>query len=326
MSNDDVILSVRDLRKVYKSGVFSKKGVAAIDGVSLDVGRGTVFGLLGPNGAGKTTMIKCLLDLVRGYEGEARIFGLEPRDPQSRRKVGYLPEAHRLPGHLTGRQVLQLFGALSGDPPDKVNQRVGPLLARVDMTAAADRKVRQYSKGMQQRIGLAQALINDPELVFLDEPTDGVDPVGRAAIRELVTELKRRGVTLFINSHLLMEVEMICDRVVIMDRGRIIRHGTIEELTPRSGAVRFELGAMPPDLQQILAGVGADLTVDGNAFTLAVGPAEVDRVIDVLRARSVSIRSISQRRTTLEESFIGLVQVENRERASAPAQGGKEWK
>jgi ABC-2 type transport system ATP-binding protein len=331
MSNDDVILSVRDLRKVYRSGVFSKKGVAAIDGVSLDVGRGTVFGLLGPNGAGKTTMIKCLLDLVRGYEGEARIFGLEPRDPQSRRKVGYLPEAHRLPGHLTGRQVLRLFGALSGDDPDKVDKRVGPLLERVDMTGAADRKVRQYSKGMQQRIGLAQALINDPELVFLDEPTDGVDPVGRAAIRELVTDLKRRGVTLFINSHLLMEVEMICDRVVIMHKGRIIRQGTIDELTPRTGAVRFELGAVPPDLSSILAGIGADLKIDGNAFTLAVDPGELDRVIDALRARSMSIRTISQRRTTLEESFIGLVQVEGRDKAPASTArqakpGGKEWK
>ncbi|MBL8107811.1 MAG: ABC transporter ATP-binding protein, partial [Anaerolineales bacterium] len=197
MSTSDSILEVKDLRKVYRAGMFSKKGVAAIDGVSLSVGRGSVFGLLGPNGAGKTTMIKCLLGLVRRFEGEARLFGKHPDDPSSRSKVGYLPEAHRLPGHLTGRQVLELFGALSGSAPDEVKKRVGPLLERVDMTKAADRKVREYSKGMQQRIGLAQALVNDPELVFLDEPTDGVDPIGRAAIREMVVELKRRGVTLF---------------------------------------------------------------------------------------------------------------------------------
>ncbi len=329
--NGDTILSVRDLRKVYRKGMFSKGGVAAIDGVSLDVGRGTVFGLLGPNGAGKTTLIKCLLHLVRGFEGEAHLFGLPPSDPQSRLKVGYLPEAHRLPGHLTGRQVLELFGALAGSAPDDVKKRVGPLLERVDMTGAADRKVREYSKGMQQRIGLAQALVNDPELVFLDEPTDGVDPIGRAAIREMVTELKRRGVTLFINSHLLMEVEMICDRVVIMHKGRIIRQGTIDELTPRTGAVRFELRAPPQNLSEIASGIGTGLRIDGSSFSIHVTPTELDRMIDRLRAAGVSIEGISQRRATLEESFIGLVHDEDRDRSTArtvppPAKSKEEWR
>jgi len=184
------------------------------------------------------------------------------------------------------------------------------------MTAAADRKVREYSKGMQQRIGLAQALVNEPELVFLDEPTDGVDPIGRAAIRELVTELKHRGVTLFINSHLLMEVEMICDHVVIMHKGRIIRQGTIDELTPRTGAVRFELASVPQNLAGILAGIGLDLRIEPAGFTLKANPEELDRAIDRLRSASISIRGISQRRATLEESFIDLVNVEGR--ASAP--------
>ncbi|MDZ4772113.1 MAG: ABC transporter ATP-binding protein [Planctomycetota bacterium] len=308
MTTSDSILEVRDLRKVYKKGLFSKSEVAAIDGVSLQVGRGSVFGLLGPNGAGKTTMIKCLLGLVRRFEGEARLFGLHPDDPASRRKVGYLPEAHRLPGHLTGRQVMHLFGALAGSSPEDVKKRVDPLLERVDMMKAADRKVREYSKGMQQRIGLAQALVNDPELVFLDEPTDGVDPIGRAAIRELVTDLKNRGTTLFINSHLLMEVEMICDRVVIMHKGRIIRQGTIDELTPRTGAVRFEIGSVPTNLKEILAGVGADFALDGHVVSLKVNEAELDQAIDRLRSARISIRSITQRRATLEESFIGLVQ------------------
>ena len=307
MSASDVILSVRDLRKVYRSGFFSKEETAAVDGVSLEVGRGSVFGLLGPNGAGKTTMIKCLLGLVRRVEGDARLFGKHPDDPSSRRKVGYLPEAHRLPGHLTGRQVLELFGALAGEDPSAVKKRVGPLLERVDMTKAADRKVREYSKGMQQRIGLAQALVNEPELVFLDEPTDGVDPIGRAAIRELVLELKKRGTTLFINSHLLMEVELICDRVVIMHKGRVIRQGTIEELTPRTGAVRFELAGMPPDVGGLLAGIGSGLSVEGQTLSLQVTDDELDAAIDRLRAARVSIRGITRRRATLEESFIGIV-------------------
>jgi ABC-2 type transport system ATP-binding protein len=301
------ILRVGGLSKTYGKRLFSRKGFRALDGVSLEVGRGTVFGLLGPNGAGKTTLIKILLGLVGGYEGEASLFDLPPRDPHSRRRVGYLPEAHRLPGYLTGRQVMRLFGKMSGCDPREVDARVDPLLDRVGMLQSADRKVREYSKGMQQRLGLAQALVNDPELVFLDEPTDGVDPMGRAAIRELVLELKRRNVTLFINSHLLMEVEMICDRVVIMSKGKIISEGSMDELTPRTGGVRFELRQMPADLAQRMAGVGAGLTIDGTGFEIKLNEDEIDLAVDRLRAGGVSIRAIHPRRLTLEESFIDLV-------------------
>ena len=329
MSTDPPILRVRDLRKVYRSSLFSKKGVAAIDGVSLEVGRGMVFGLLGPNGAGKTTMIKVLLDLVRGYEGEALVFGLPPGDPHSRRQVGYLPEAHRLPGHLTGRQVMRLFGALAGAAPSDVARRSDELLARVDMTKSADRKVSEYSKGMQQRIGLAQALVNDPALVFLDEPTDGVDPVGRAAIRELVLELKHKGVTLFINSHLLQEVELMCDQVVIMNKGKIIRSGTIDELTPRGGKVHFELKSAPANLSEIVAGIGTGFTIEGAGFQLQVADGEIDLTIDRLRSAAVSIRAITQRRATLEESFIDTVLRESGQKSPAPSakpSSGKEWR
>ncbi len=312
MSNAAPILSVRDLRKVYRRGPFTRGGVAALDGVTLEVGRGSIFGLLGPNGAGKTTLLKVLLGLVRGHEGHAELFGLPPGDPASRRRVGYLPEAHRLPGHLTGRQLLRLFGALSGRAPGDLEARIGPLLERVGMSQAADRKVREYSKGMQQRIGLAQALIHEPELVFLDEPTDGVDPVGRAAIRELVLELKRSGVTLFLNSHLLLEVELMCDRVVIMDRGRILREGTIQDLTPSTGLVRFELQAPHAGLEQLLEGVGERLRVDGTAFEIALQEGGTDAVIDRLRAAGASIRSVQPRRLNLEESFLDLVRKETR--------------
>ncbi len=308
--SDAAILSVRDLRKVYKKP-FEKDGIAALDGVSLEVGRGTIFGLLGPNGAGKTTLVKVLLGLVRGHTGEARLFGLEPADPASRRRVGYLPEAHRLPGHLTGRQLLKLFGRLSGSSPAEVDARVGPLLERVGMDKAADRKVKEYSKGMQQRIGLAQALVHAPDLVFLDEPTDGVDPVGRAQIRELVLELKRSGVTLFVNSHLLLEVELMCDRVVIMDKGRILREGTIEDLTPSTGVVRFEIGAPREDLDRVLAGVGRALRVDGASFQLTIEKKELDLAIDRLRAAGVSIRAVEPRRVNLEEAFLELVKASN---------------
>ena len=317
MHGDAAILSVRGLRKVYGRRLLRRGGTAAVDGVDLEVGRGSVFGLLGPNGAGKTTLVKILLDLVRGYQGDARVFGRPPRDASSRRRVGYLPEAHRLPGYLTGEQVMHLFGMMSGMPRREVVKRTPPLLERVGMLSAAKQKVRTYSKGMQQRLGLAQALVHDPELVFLDEPTDGVDPVGRAAIREMVVEMRKKGTTVFINSHLLMEVELICDRVVIMHRGKILREGTIGELTPDTGVVRFEVAHVPEDLEELLAGVGSALKLEaagdatprwnGRAFTLLAAPEEVDQAIDRLRARGVGIRSVVPRRLTLEESFIDLV-------------------
>jgi ABC-2 type transport system ATP-binding protein len=311
-TTDGPIIRVEGLGKTFGKKLFRRGGFRAIDGVSLTVGRGSVFGLLGPNGAGKTTLIKILLGLVRSYDGQASLFGMNPADPISRRKVGYLPEAHRLPGYLTGRQLLRLFGKMSGCDPRDVDARIPALLDRVGMSASADRKIREYSKGMQQRIGLAQALIHAPELVFLDEPTDGVDPIGRAAIRELVQELSSQGVTLFINSHLLMEVEMICDQVVIMSKGKIVREGSMDSLTPRTGSVRLELAAIPPNLAEILAGVGTGLRPEGNGFELKVNDDELDTAVDRLRAARVSIKAISPRRLTLEESFIDVIRKEPR--------------
>jgi ABC-2 type transport system ATP-binding protein len=300
-------LSVRDLGKTYGQGFLSRKGFRALDGVTLEVARGTVFGLLGPNGAGKTTLIKIALGLVRGFDGEACLCGRPPRDPASRRRAGFLPESHRLPPYLTGRQVVRLFGMMSGADPGELDRRIPALLELVGMEKSADRKVREYSKGMQQRIGLAQALVHEPDIVFLDEPTDGVDPVGRAAIRGIVEDLKRRGVTVFINSHLLMEVELVCDRVAILSKGRLIREGSVDELTPRTGKVQFQLREPHGDLAAILAGVGTGLAPNNGGFELAVTDAELDLAIDRLRSAQVGIREIARRRLTLEESFIHLV-------------------
>ena len=307
---NETILSVQDLTKTYKSGLFGRKRFQALRGVDLEVGRGMVFGLLGPNGAGKTTLVKILLGLVGRYGGQAEIFGERVGRPAPRQRVGYLPEAHRLPIHLTGRQVLIMFGMLCGKDRRWLNQRVDGWLETVDMRSDANRKVREYSKGMAQRIGLAQALIHEPELVVLDEPTDGVDPVGRAAIREVVQNLKDSGVTVFINSHLLMEVELICDRVVIMDKGKIIRAGSIDELTPRTGKLRVELDRAPEDLPTLIAGIGTGLVLNrdaGRHFELAVDDAELDALVDRLRAAGIGIRGLAQQRLSLEESFIDLV-------------------
>ena len=231
--SSDVLISTKDLRKTYKK--LFQPGFPALRGISLEVGRGSVFGLLGPNGAGKTTMIKVLLGLIPSFQGEALVFGAPAGSVKSRRRIGFLPEAHRLPGYLTAYQTLELFGMYSGRSAAWLKQRIPMWLERIDMLHARDKKLREYSKGMQQRIGLIQALIHEPELIFLDEPTDGVDPVGRKVVREIIGELREKGTTIFVNSHLLQEVEKMCDEVVIMHRGKIIQEGSIANLTAVTG-------------------------------------------------------------------------------------------
>jgi len=306
-SVSETLISIRDLEKTYGKRPW-KSGFRALRGVSLEVGRGSVFGLLGPNGAGKTTLIKILMGLVPGWTGEANLFGERAGRISPRRRVGFLPEAHRLPGYLTGRQALELFGMYSGRSRAWLKQAIPPWLERIGMEHSADRKLREYSKGMQQRIGLVQALLHEPELVFLDEPTDGVDPVGRKVVREIVDELRAKDVTVFINSHLLMEVERICDRVVIMARGRLIREGTIEELTPRTGRSAFEIDPVPPDLERLLAGAGANFVRTERGFEVDLSPAEQDALVDRLRAAGVSIRAISAGKLSLEDAFIDLIE------------------
>jgi ABC-2 type transport system ATP-binding protein len=305
------LIRVSNLGKTYGKGLTSK-GFRALDGVSLEVGRGSVFGLLGPNGAGKTTLIKVLLGLARKTDGEAELFGAPAGTTGVRARVGYLPEAHRLPGYMTGRQVLELFGMMCGRDRQWLRARIPAMLELVGMREAADRKVREYSKGMQQRVGLAAAMIHEPELIFLDEPTDGVDPIGRAAIRAVVLTLKDRGVSVFINSHLLMEVELICDRVVIMNKGKILREGTIAELTPRTGRVRFELESVPAHIAKLLEGVGSNLETQPQGFELQVTDAELDQCVDRLRAAGISIRGLAARRVNLEQAFIQLMQEQKR--------------
>lgn len=306
MTPNEAIVSVRGLSMAYRRGLF-KQPYEALRGIDLEVGRGSVFGLLGPNGAGKTTLVKVLLGLAVGFRGEASLFGERAGRAALRARVGYLPEGHRLPGYLTGRQVLELFGQLSGRERRWLRPRIPAWLERVGMTESADRKLKEYSKGMQQRIGLAQALIHEPELVFLDEPTDGVDPVGRAAIREVIEEQRRRGVTVFLNSHLLMEVERMCDRVVIIDKGRVLRIGSLEDLTPTTNLVRFELEPVPADLADLAGGLGRNLAPEPQGFSIEAEPEAIDSLVDRLRARGVSIRGLSRQKLTLEATFIESV-------------------
>jgi ABC-2 type transport system ATP-binding protein len=229
----DLAIDVRNATKIYK------RRIHALAGVSIAVHRGEVFGLLGPNGAGKSTLIKIMMTVVRATHVEGLLLGEKVGHKPTLARVGYLPEHHRFPRYLTGRETLEFFAALSGVGRSDRKRRSRELLDTVGMTAWADKKVGEYSKGMMQRIGLAQALVNDPDLVLLDEPTDGVDPVGRRDIREVLQQLGRQGKTVFVNSHLLSELEMMCDRVAILVNGQVARQGRISELN--AARQRYEI-------------------------------------------------------------------------------------
>src|SRR3989304_5850809 len=228
------IVETASIFKTYRSGVFKRVTVPALVDVSLSVDSGEIFGLLGPNGAGKTTFIKILLSIVHPTTGEATILGETLGSLKIKEKIGYLPENHRYPQFLTGYQTLHFFGGLSGLTGSALRDRALSLLDLVGLSEWKKVKIKRYSKGMLQRLGLAQALLNDPEILFLDEPTDGVDPVGRKEIRDLLKDLRKQGKTIFLNSHLLSEVEAISDRVAILNKGKVLKVGTVSEITSRA--------------------------------------------------------------------------------------------
>lgn len=220
-------LEAIELYKTYR-GIVQRTGIEALRGVSLRVQEGEIFGLLGPNGAGKTTLIKILLGIVSADRGTVKLFGLDSRRAEARRLVGYLPEDHQLPEYLKAWQVLDFFSKLSG-----IHDRahVDALLKLVGLDDRRASKVREFSKGMRQRLGLAQALLNKPKLLILDEPTANLDPLGRKDVKDLLLRLKGEGTTVFISSHVLTEIERICDRVAILHQGQLLTEGTVEELT-----------------------------------------------------------------------------------------------
>jgi ABC-2 type transport system ATP-binding protein len=310
-------VSARGLRKVYRTR-FGRREIVALDGIDLEVFAGEVFGLLGPNGAGKTTTVKILLGLTRPTSGEATLFGIPVSSPASRRRVGYLPEGHRFPGYLTARQTISVFGRMSGLDRAALRRRIPELLARVRLEKWADVRVKKFSKGMTQRLGLAAALVHEPDLLLLDEPTDGVDPVGRREIRDLLRDEASRGRSILLNSHLLSEVERTCDRVAVLREGKLVAKGGIEELTARPS--RYRLVASPVDEALVASfrdtGAGVD-RVNGH---LEVSTRDLDHLnvlVDRLRARGAILQELSPVRSSLEDVFVGLVRPEDPEEGKA---------
>ena len=313
MASTAPAIDVTGLRKTYRSGLFGRRGVEALKGVTLRIPRGEIFGLLGPNGAGKTTLIKVLLGLVRRTAGDASLLGRPAGNRQSRRAVGYLPENHRIPRHHSGNTALAYYGNLSGLSLADVRRLRGPLLERVGLGAWGRTSIAKYSKGMLQRLGLAQALLHEPDLLMLDEPTDGVDPEGRAEMRVLLQQLKAEGKTIFINSHLLQEVELVCDRVAILDKGELLRVGPIAELTVHPMTeTRIVMHGTEAEVRRALDGqTVTDLRpLDTGTFGATVkvtNQQEIDRCVDALRANHVSIASLSRDRQTLEQAFLEII-------------------
>lgn len=308
-------ISVAELSKTYRTGLFGNGSVQALDEVSLAVEQGAIFGLLGPNGAGKTTLVKILLGLVHPSSGTAELFGRPAQRPEARARVGFLPENHRFPGFLTAEQTLHVYGRLADVSPSVRSERGAALLDQVGLADRADTKVKTFSKGMLQRLGLAQALLNDPDLLFLDEPTSGVDPVGRRAIRDLVLELRDSGTTVFLNSHLLSEVEKVCTEIAILRDGQLVREGTIEDLTAVERV--YELVATPiPDRVLRDADVepspeGPPANPDLRQYRVhADGRKRLNVLLDRLRSVEVEIDSITPLRRSLEDYFIDVVDTE----------------
>lgn len=283
-----------DVRKTYV------KKIQALRGVNIQVGRGEIFGLLGPNGAGKTTLVKIMMTVVRPTHALGTILGRPIGHRGKLCRIGYLPEDHRFPGYLTGAQVLDYYAALAKVPRQGRRDKAARLLERVGLARWAKMRVDQYSKGMLQRLGIAQALMNDPELVILDEPTDGLDPMGRRDVRELLLELRQRGKTVFLNSHLLSELEMVCDRVAILVDGLVARQGTLDELTEETVEYRITFSGEPQPIGGKLRELGA--SVDGNAVMLPghdVG--KVNELIDLMRGAGLLIESVQPQRFSLED-------------------------
>ncbi len=224
-------VAISNLTRKFRVSSFKKDMLTAVDNVSLEVQAGEVYGLIGPNGSGKSTTMKVLLGLLRPTEGQCAIFGRDSARVDSREDVGFLPENPYFYKHLTGREMLRFYGRLCGLRGAALTARIRELLEMVDLTTAGDRRLAGYSKGMLQRIGLAQAIIHQPRLVVLDEPTAGVDPAGSRKIRDLILELKRRGISVILSSHLLEQVQEVCDRIGIIFRGKMVCEGSLAELT-----------------------------------------------------------------------------------------------
>jgi len=310
-----LVVEIENLTKDYEVGFWRKRKVRALDSLTLSVEAGEIFGFLGANGAGKTTTLKLLMRLIYPTAGQARILGRDINDVQMHARIGYLPENPYFYDYLTARELLSYFAELFGYSRTERKRVAAELLARVHLDEKSwDKQLRKYSKGMLQRVGLAQALVNDPEIVFLDEPMSGLDPIGRREVRDLIASLRTKGTTVFMCSHILSDIEVLCDRVAILNRGRLSETGTLEELRQRAGEDRrIEImitGTTAEKLSNVSPALdSAQITPTASGARIEVADErDVDAALAALRIAGGRLVSVQPVRQSLEELFVREVE------------------
>lgn len=315
-----VAIQANSLSKTYKDGLLFGKKFQALNDVSFSVEKGEAFGLLGPNGAGKTTFIKILLGIIRKTRGKASLLGFPAGSQKGRRLVGYLPEHLRVPAHMTGYTALEYFGNLTNIPSNVIKEKREDLMALVGLGDRGKDPVKKYSKGMVQRLGLAQALLNDPQLLVLDEPTDGLDPRARVEVRDIIRGLTEKGVTIFLNSHLLGEVETTCDRVAILNRGNLKYCGGINDIgefigQSTKGEIQVSVAVKGDSAAVNAAFQSYDFKITNKSseceFEVDVTVTDqnkVDALVDAIRSHGVSLIKLEKRTVSLEDAFLKIVE------------------
>ncbi len=297
---------VEGLTKVFRPGWPGLPSFSALAGLSLSVNQGEIYGFLGPNGSGKTTTLKILMGLMRATGGRAEVLGKPAGDVQVRRRIGFLPESPYFYDYLTAEEFLAFYGHLAALDRDELGRRVNHLLELVGLTDARTRQLRKFSKGMLQRIGLAQALIHDPELVVLDEPMSGLDPLGRKQVRDLILGLRDQGKTVFFSTHILPDVEMICDRVGIIVKGKLVAAGRVEELVSSGHTESVEIvweGVNPQAIPEVTKIAARVLQRGRRCLVVLPGPEQVEQALAALRSHGGALISVTPQKRTLEDLF-----------------------
>jgi ABC-2 type transport system ATP-binding protein len=305
-ASSDLVVQTEQLSKAFRVGFWGRK-VTAVHQINVDVRRGEVFGFLGPNGAGKTTTIKILMGLIYPTSGLAKIFGHAVGDPQGKSKVGFLPESPYFYDYLTSREFLRFYGHLFSLWGKSLDKRIDELLELVGMTHAKDLQLRKFSKGMLQRVGIAQALINDPELVVLDEPMSGLDPVGRKEVRDLILRLKESGKTVMFSSHILHDAELLCDRVAMIMKGRLVACGPVAELIEQGATQQVEVVVdhlTPEGLEHLRPLSDKVVTQASRIMVVLKSAQQVNSALEVIRASKATLVSLTPHKSSLEELFI----------------------
>ncbi len=294
-------IQTRNLRKDFGAKM-------AVRDLTLEVPRGEVFGFIGPNGAGKSTSIKMFVGLVRPTDGQATVLGAPAGDVETRRKIGFLPEHFRFYDWLTPAELLRLHGRLYGMSNAQLRERVPAFLDLVGLTPHRDKRLSDFSKGMLQRIGLAQALVNDPELIFLDEPTSGLDPIGRRLVRDIIKSQRERGATVFLNSHLLSEVEITCNRVAFIKHGEVLQMHDLRDYAEGSTQVTVRARHLAPDVAQGLERWATSIHAEGERLTLSVSNSDVvPEIVRHLVSGGADVYEVTPQKLSLEELFLQIV-------------------